>query len=210
MNISGNEIGDAVARELYLSAGLDFNRVQGAPRLAAALLGDHFLNFVRQDELPGRALIERSGLRWVIHVRGTLNARQLNHAVAHELGEWFLRCRGYAEPDVEQLSGRVAAAICVPRPAFEAVYARLGEEIAALSQRFLVSESLMVLRLAECLGVSTALVTDKVVLTRGEPRAWPTTPGGWTDLVGQERPNDNGLTVRHLADANGRIALRFR
>jgi hypothetical protein len=210
MDVPSNEVGDAVARELYLSAGLDFTRAHGAPRLAAALLGENFLNVVRQDQLPCRALIGRSGFRWIIHVRGTLNARQLNHAIAHELGEWFLRCRGYTEPDVEELSSRVAAAICVPRPAFDAVYAQLGEDIAALSQRFLVSESLMVLRLAECLGVSTALVTEKVVLTRGEPRAWPTTPDGWTKLVDPARANDNGLMVRTLTDESGRIALRFR
>ena len=51
---------------------------------------------------------------------------------SHELGEWFLRCRGYAEADVEELSSRVAAAICVPRPAFIPAHHQYGEDLTAL------------------------------------------------------------------------------
>ena len=68
----------------------------------------------------------------------------------------------------------------------------------------------MVLRIAECLGFPTALITDKVVLTRGEPREWPTTRQAWAALVGHVRARANGMIVRSLSDAPGRIVLRVR
>jgi hypothetical protein len=202
-------IGDVLARELYLSVGLDPTLAHGSPSVAEAVLGEGCLQFTRHYDLPGCALILRDGPRWIIQVRETLSGRQLNHAVAHELGEWLLRRCGYCEPDVEALSSSVAAAICVPRPAFVAAYRELGEDLAALSRRFQVSESLMVLRIAECLGFPTALITENVVLTRGEPREWPTTRPGWSGLVGQVRAHENGLTLRNLCDAPERLVLRF-
>lgn len=210
MDFSRDKIGDALARELYLSAGLDPGLVHGAPSVAAAVLGDTCLHFMPPDELPGRALILPDGPRWIIHVRENLTAKQLNHAVAHELGEWFLRCRGYSEPDVEELSNNVAAAICVPLPAFRAALRRLGEDVSALSQHFHVSESMMSLRIAECLGAPTALITERAVLTRGNPMAWPTTRQGWTRLVGRARARDSDVTLRKLRDAPERLVLRFR
>ena len=210
MDFSRDEIGDVLAQELYLSAGLDPTIAHGAPSVAAVVLGETCLQFMPHEELPGRSLIRRDGTRWIIHVRETLSDRQLNHAVAHELGEWFLRRRGYSEPDVEALSSSVAAAICVPRPAFMMVLHRLGEDVSALSRRFQVSESLMVLRIAECLGASTALITEKVILTRGEPREWPRTRKGWASLVARVRSHANGLVLKSLSDAPERVALRSR
>jgi len=208
VDFSRDEIGDVLARELYLSAGLDCGLAHGAPSVAAAVLGEACLRFMPHDDLPGRSLILHDGARWVIHVRDTLNDRQLNHAVAHELGEWFLRRRGYAEPDVEALSNCVAAAICVPRPAFKTALRELGQDVSALSQRFLVSESMMSLRIAEYLGTPTALITEKVVLTRGEARAWPTTRQGWAGLVCRARTGKSKLTLRRLRDAPERMVLR--
>jgi hypothetical protein len=210
VDFSRDEIGDVLARELYLSAGLNPAVAHGAPSVAAAVLGESCLQFLPADELPCRSLILHDGPRWIIHVRKSLSATQLNHAVAHELGEWFLRCRGYSEPDIESLSNSVAAAICVPRVAFLAAHRQRGEDLSGLSHQFRVSESLMVLRIAECLGFPTALITEKVVLTRGEPREWPTTRQGWTALVGHVRARSNGMVVRNLSDAPGRLVLRVR
>lgn len=209
MDFSRDKIGDALARELYLSAGLDAGRVHGAPSVAAAVLGERCLHFMPDEDLPGRSLILPDGPRWIIHVRESLNDRQLNHAVAHELAEWFLRRRGYSEPDVEELSNSVAAAICVPLPAFKAALRQLGEDVLALCDQFHVSESMMSLRIAECLGVPTALITEKLVLTRGNPWDWPTTRQGWGRLVGRARTRDIGFTLRRLRDAPERLVLRF-
>ena len=210
MDFSRDEIGDALARELYLSAGLDPALASGAPSVAAAVLGESCLHFVPHDDLPCRSLIWHFGLHWTIYVRESLNGRQLNHAVAHALGGWFLQCRGYCAADVEALSSSVAAAICVPRPALLVALGQLGEDLPALSRQFQVSESLMVLRMAECLGSPTALITAKVVLTRGEPREWPATRAEWVGLVGRVRLHENGLTLRSLSDSPERLVLQFR
>ena len=210
MDSSRDEIGDILARELYVSAGIDPSQAPGAPRVAAAVLGESYLQAVPRGEMPGNALLRREGPRWVINVRDGLNARQLNHAIAHELGEWFLRCKGYAEPDVEELSGRVAAAICVPRVAFAAARARLGEELAALSAEFRVSQSLMALRVAECSGVATALITRRVVRTRGPAWDWPVTRDGWIDLAERARRRLYPVQLGQIGDSRGRVVLSVR
>lgn len=210
MDISKDEIGDVLARELYLSASLDPGLAHGAPAVAAAVLGETCLRFLPDRDLPGRSLIMQDGPRWIIYVRKSLSDTQLNHAVAHELGEWFLRRRRYSEPDIEALSNSVAAAICVPRPAFKVALRQLGEDVRALSGQFRVSESMMSLRIAECLGSPTALITEKTILTRGKAREWPTTRQGWAGLVGRARTSEHGLTVRKLGDAPKRLVLRFQ
>lgn len=82
------------SRELFVSAGLDPSQAAGAPRVAAAVLGESYLLAVPRGEMPGNALLRRDGPRWVISVKDGLNARQLNHAIAHELGEWFFALQG--------------------------------------------------------------------------------------------------------------------
>lgn len=205
---STDEVGEVLARELYVSAGLDPSTAPGAPRLAVAVLGGSCIRPVARDEMPGNALLQRAGTRWVIYVREGLDASQLNHAIAHELGEWFLRCRGYVEADVEELSGRVAAAVCVPSLAFSAAYASVGDDLPRLSRSFCVSQSMMALRIGECVGTSTALVTKHVVRTRGEPNDWPTTRDGWVALVARARSRQFGLTIKTLSDARGRVVIR--
>jgi len=209
VDLVSDEIGDVLAGEIYVNAGLDPSQAPGALRVATAVLGSSCLHAVARHDLPGRALLQRSGGLWVIYYRESLNSRQLNHAIAHELGEWFLRCRGYADSDVEDLSSRVAAAICVPRPAFMPAHRQYGEDLTRLSQSFAVSESLMALRIAECLGLATALITRRVVRTRGEAHDWPSTPEGWKELVAHAREHPNGLSVRNVSDSKGRVILRF-
>jgi hypothetical protein len=87
-------------------------------------------------------------------------------------------------------------------------HAQLGDHLVALAGLFCVSESLMVLRVAECLGLATALITRRVIRTRGEPRNWPSTREGWTELVQQARANPKGVTVSQLSDSRGRVVLR--
>ena len=81
----------------------------------------------------------------------------------------------------------------------------LGDNLTALSHAFAVSESLMALRIAECLGYPTALVTARRVRTRGRKRDWPTSPDGWTELLA--KADRNGLVVHRLRDARERVVL---
>jgi IrrE N-terminal-like domain len=207
---SSDEVGENLARELYVSAGVDRALATGAPSVAATVLGESCLHVVPHEELPSNALLQRGGRGWVIYVRRGLSASQLNHAIARELAQWFLRRRGCAEAELEELAGRVAAAICVPTTALLSAHEQLGEDLIALSRQFAVSESLMALRVAECLGTPTALITRKVVRTRGRACDWPVNRDSWELLVSEALRDSSVLAARRLSDSEGRIVLRLR
>lgn len=195
-------------QELFGRARLAPGEPCGAVRLATAILGRACIQIVPRRTLPGNSALEWDGTRSVIRVCEGLNERQLNHATAHELGEWHLRQRGYHHPDAEELVGRITAAVCVPSVAFNAARRAVGDGIPALSRAFVVSESLMALRIAECLGLATALITRRRIRTRGPCRDWPTTPEGWNELL--ERAHSSGLVVQRIRDARGRVVLCAR
>jgi hypothetical protein len=190
--------------EMYARARLSPSEPCGAVKLATAVLGEACVQYVDRGRLPGRAAVTcRAGV--VIHLIRGLSLRELNHSAAHELGEWHLNANGYAGPDTEELVGQFAAALCVPRRAFHAGVRALGENIPALSKAFGVSQSLMVLRVGECLGRPTALITRNRIRTRGGRHDWPRTRGEWKQLV--DRPWSGGLIVQRIHDAPGRVAL---
>jgi hypothetical protein len=199
---------ELAVRRLYAQAGITTSEACGSIRLATAILGARCIRVVPRETIPGNAALSWAGRRPVIHIREGLTRHQLNHSTAHELGEWHLRTSGYAGPDPEELVGRITAALCVPRRAFHAARRRLGENIPALSRAFGVSESLMALRIGECLGHSTALITKRRVRTRGRRRDWPETPEGWRELIA--RPGGSGVIVHRIQDAKGRVALLVR
>lgn len=177
-----------------------------ALRASRWLLGESCLHWVPSTILPANAVLRHVGPGWVIDVRENLNASQLNRAVAHELAEWFLRCQSYVESDFDELSGRMAAALCVPRSAFELAHRIVGDDLRQLSRWFRVSESLMALRCAECLGPARALITPNKVRTRGEAWAWPSAREDWNRL--SARPQEAGLVLKIPSDARGRVILR--
>jgi hypothetical protein len=196
------------ARELFGRARLAPSEPCGGVRLATAILGRSCIQVVSHRTLPGNSALEWNGPNSIIRVREGLNARQLNHAAAHELGEWHLRWRGYDRPDCEDMARSIAAAVCVPPTAFRNAQRALGDGIPELSRAFVVSESLMALRIAECTGLATALITRRRVRTRGPARDWPTTPEGWNELL--ERAHSSGLVLHRIRDARGRFVLRAR
>ena len=63
MDSSRDEIGDVLARELYLEARLDPLEAPGAPRVAAALLGESCLHSVRFKVPPANGVP-----RWSVQV----------------------------------------------------------------------------------------------------------------------------------------------
>jgi hypothetical protein len=193
--------------ELFARARLAPSEPCGGVRLATAILGRSCIQVVSHRALPGNSALEWSGPRSIIRVRAGLNPRQLNHAAAHELGEWHLRWRGCDRPDCEDLARSIAAAVCVPHAAFRRAQRALGDGIPELSRAFVVSESLMALRIAECTGLATALITRRRIRTRGPARDWPTTPEGWSELI--DRAPSNGLVVHRIRDARGRLVVRI-
>jgi hypothetical protein len=205
----GNALVDPVAdlavREIHQRARLDPAHAVGAVRLAVALLGERCISLAPSRELPGPSALVWAGPQPVIHVRRGLNARQLNHAVAHELGEWQLHLWDYHGPEAEELAGRIGAALCVPRIAFHVAHRAIGDRVGELSRAFTVSESLMSLRVGECLGYPTA-ITPRRIRTRGEAWNWPTTSAGWRELADGAR--HAGLARERIGDAWRRFVLR--
>jgi len=67
----------------------------------------------------------------------------------------------------------------------------------------------MALRIAECLGTPTALITRKVVRTRGRACDWPLTRDSW-ELRSEALRDSSTLVARRLSDSDGRIVLRSR
>jgi hypothetical protein len=203
---SVDPVADLAVREIYERARLDPSRAVGAVRLAVELFGERCICLAPPRELPGPSALVWGGPEPVIHVRRGLNPRQLNQAVAHELGEWQLHVWGYHGPEAEELAGRIGAALCVPREAFHVAHRAIGNHVGELSRAFTVSESLMSLRLGECLGYPTALITPRRIRTRGEAWDWPTTSAGWRELA--VRPGAAGLTRERIGDAWRRFVLR--
>jgi hypothetical protein len=210
MRETGIELMDPVAdlavREIYERARMNPARAVGSIRLAVALLGERCIRLADRGELPGRSALVWAGPYPVIHLRRDLSACQLNHAVAHELGEWLLHVWRYHGNDAENLAGRIGAALCVPREAFHPAWLDLGDDLTELSRAFTVSESLMALRIGECAGYPTALITPRRVLTRGFLWPWPSRDDDWPNLIA--RAAAAGLLRLRIRDARGRIALR--
>lgn len=194
---------ESAVHELYSRAKLDPTEPCGAPRLAAAVLGERCIQRVKRRALRTDGLLGWCR-GWIINIPDGLSRRRVNHAVAHELAEWYLQLCGYNDDDHEELARRIAASLCVPEPAFRAAHRHLGENVTALSRYFIVSESLMALRIAECLGPATALLTGKRIVIRGQPWNWPSTEEGWVDLVSAAR----GVVLHRLTDVRGRFVLR--
>ena len=202
----GDPVADLAVREIYQRARIDPSHPTGSVALAVALFGDRCISLAEPRELPGRsALVWPEGVP-VIHLRRGLSSRQVNHAVAHELGEWLLRIWSFHGPQAEDLSCRIGAALCVPREAFHLAHGQHGGHLPKLSQAFTVSQSLMALRVCECLGHPTALITPHRVRTRGGQWPWPSTDQGWRSLVA--RAETAGLTQHRIRDARNRVVLR--
>lgn len=199
-------VADLAVSDLYKHARLDPAHPVGSVRLAVALLGERCIRLAPRSELPGRGALVWPGREPVIHLRRDLNACQINHAVAHELGEWVLQLWRYKGTEAEELAGRIGAALCVPRPAFHLARKELGSNLSELSHAFTVSESLMALRVGECLGYPTALITPRRIRTRGAPWKWPSRAQGWHELIA--RAEDIGLRRERIRDVRGRVVLR--
>ena len=199
-------VADLAVREIYQRARRDPAHAVGTVHLAVAIFGERCIRLAARRELPGR-----SALAWpdgvpVIHLRRDLTPRQVNHAIAHELGEWLLHMWGFHSPEAEDLSGRIGAALCVPREAFRLAHGTLGENVPALCQAFTVSESLMSLRVAECLGYPTALITPRRIRTRGGDWPWPSEEHAWRELA--RRTDVPDLSRQPIRDARNRVVLR--
>jgi len=197
---------DFVVREIYAGAGRDPTLAAPTPELASVLCGPKTIHRASSSHrFPSCASNARNG-QLIIHVPASPAAWQVNHRVGQQLVKWYLTRYAYDGAQVESVVRRIAAALCVPTPAFQRAREEFGENIAALSEHFRVSQSLMALRFAECTGCPTALRTEKQIMVRGNYWTWPETHLGWALLFRDARTV--GLIVQHLGDAPGRVVLR--
>jgi hypothetical protein len=200
---------DFVVQQIYADAKRDPTRATPTPELARALFGPHSIHRVSSAlEFESCAVNDEGNDHPVIHVPASLEAWQVNHRVSQQLVKWYLVRNAYDGGQVESVVRRIAAAVCVPTPAFELAREQFGEGLPVLSDHFRVSQSLMALRLAECAGYPTALRTENQIIVRGDHWNWPETEADWAELF--RRAPAIGLTVQHLNDVRGRIVVRAR
>jgi hypothetical protein len=150
---------------------------------------------------------------WQIFVRrGTLPARR-SYLVGHELAHWWLRYVGLdtalSGAEIERHCDRLGAALALPRRALLKALQAGGRESAVteLAQRLRTTQSLVLLRLAECVETPTALVEPRRVIIRGAHWGWPAAgelrrmvlrpePGpGLRRVVITDEPKHTGLVV---------------
>lgn len=132
------ELADDAALELYRRAKLDPAKVCGAPRVATGLLGRSCIELVTRPPVRAAGILGWCKA-WVITVASGLSACRLNHAVAHELAEWWLGEQKYTGLDREELAASIGARICAPAAAMKLALRDSGEDIARLSRSFVVS-----------------------------------------------------------------------
>lgn len=199
---------DFVVRAIYADARCDPALAQPTPALARILCGPDAIHRASPGERFPSCSSDIGDGRLTIHVPASATAWQVNHRVGHQLVRWYLARHNYDGARVDAVVRRIAAAVCVPTPAFGRARDELGENIRALSEHFRVSQSLMALRVAECAGYPTALRTPTRIIVRGSFWDWPQNEGDWDRLL--QRARAIGLKVRHLSDVGGRVVIRAR
>lgn len=161
---------EALAGEIRRMAGAVDDGPVLATRMATRLLGpdavalDHRMAsaaFLRRTRAGGYQIVVNPAVP------------DVRFAIAHEIGEWALqtivRFAGHGAAR-EQAANRIAAALLAPAPAVLRAHDRLGERLPALADAFGVSQTAVVLRLAEVRGDERAVVTRTghvIVRTRG-------------------------------------------
>jgi len=200
---------DFVVQQIYADARIDPSCATPTPELALALVGPNAIHRVSTGRGPSKpgASIEADG-RLVIHVPQTAAPWQANHLVGRQLARWYLTEHGYDGGQVDSVVRCLAAALCMPTPAFWRARETLGEGLTELGAHFRVSQSLAALRVAECAGYPTALKTETKILVRGNHWDWPVNDDDWRDLFRHAR--ERGMILKPLSDARGRAVPRLR
>jgi len=201
---------ERLAREIRRRARLGDDEVALATTIAGRVLGP---NAIAIDPcIRGAAYLITNGEGHQIVLNPA--AHDIRFHVAHEIGEWALRFLAKFDGDEgarERAANYLAAAILAPPSALLRAYAATGERIRALASAFGLSQTSIVLRLAEVRGDERAVVTRTgyVFLRSQGAFPWATVP--LLDVArGQARWA--GLAKARLRGGidEGRVALRAR
>jgi hypothetical protein len=173
----------------------------GPPRvleLARAILGRGGVEAVPHRALPGDGCLAVVQGERRIYVRTGLEPVRLRWVVAHELGHLALGLDSSSR-DNEDACDAFAAALLLPRRAYQAALREVGVSYTKLARWFVTTESCAALRLGEVTDVPLALVAPARVRTRGADFAWP------AELVAGRIPGVRRATLR---DDRRRVVMR--
>lgn len=199
-----------IAREIRRRAGLQDDELEYATRIAARVLGPEGL--VVDSQLHGPAYLVRTidGFQILVNPKG----RDVRFSVAHELGEWALKAIANfqgTEEQRERAANYIAAAILAPELAVRRAHRAHGERIRRIADEFGMSQTSIVLRLAEVNGDERAVVTRTGNVLLRSQGAFP-----WANVpvidVARGESRWRGLARAELRGGidEGRVALRVR
>lgn len=155
----GGEEGDEPPRILDVARRVTGNPVEVVP--FRALPGDGQLARVRGEPR--------------IYVRGKLSPQRLRWVVAHELGHLALGLDSSTREN-EDAADAFAAALLLPRRAFQSALREVGVSYSKLARWFATTESCAALRFGEVTDTPIALLAPERVRVRGAEFEWPE---GW-------------------------------
>lgn len=201
---------EELAREVRRRAGLADDELEYATLIAARVLGPQ--GITKNPNMHGAAILRRTIDGWQIVINP--NGPDVRFSIAHELGEWALKTLAKfegTEVERERAANYIAAAILAPEQVVKRAHAAVGERIRVLASEFGLSQTSMVLRLAEVRGDERAVVTrtgNVLIRTQGT-FAWADVP-----IIDVARGSTRwrGLSKAQLRGGidEGRVALRVK
>lgn len=191
---------EGLANDWHASAGGS----EDAPASLARIAQANDIRVERSRNVPGPASTGLFRGQHIVNLRYLLPELDARFYLAHELMEISLHRVGYMGADIEQAANYGAAALLCPRRIFlRAAFA--GLSYAELAQTFLVTQTLVALRLSELLGSPRAVVCPHKVYVAGD--GFFPEPEAIRSLArGPERP---GFTKARLTDARKRTVVEF-
>lgn len=164
---------ESIAKDTRRQAKLAAEDVVPSETIARRLLGPNAIERVPRFSATGM-LVPVHGQHRIFLRR---NAPDENFTIAHELGHWSLRKVGYCGPNEERYADVIGAAIVATPEATRRAHLTFGENLAPIAKAFRVTQSFVVLRLAEVLHDERALVSRQAVRIRSSGAfAWPDDP----------------------------------
>jgi hypothetical protein len=156
-------------------------------------------------DLEQRAKLSRLYDEWIIYHQRRLPPPLLRFVIAHEIGEFIYKGRGYERWELEARCNALAAAACAPRDAVRRAVKRIGQEVDELASQLAVPQSVAVLRLGEVLDRPVVLLRGDLPIVRGGPFVWPA-----NDLHALVKKPPPEVRPVKIADSPGRWALMAR
>lgn len=201
--------GDALATAVRRRAGLAHDAFVVVSDVAVAVVGEGAI--VVDPTLAGTAYLRRVVDRYEIVIR--LDAPDLRFRLMHEVAHVAIRETGasLSPADEERFANYVAAAVIAPRELVKRAHAHYGERPRTMAKLFGLSQTAMVLRMAEVIGDERAVVTasgNVLMRTRGAVD-WSAIP---TVKIARGEARSRALAKTRLRGGidEGRVALRAR